>query len=218
MKKRTLKQAERELFKSWPRKPGAFVSDGVVDEQVFLKSKLKIGFILKEANSDESFSLTEDFLVHGGRSASWNNITRWCIGIRNLPGITHYEDVRHISEDMRKEVLSSIVAMNLKKRPGGSSTDMSKLEKDLTFDSEFLSRQFLLYGLQVAICCGTFEVAHRTFAHCKDMNVQVSRRGFEYVEYDKGHFLINYFHPQVRYPGNLLFYGIVDTVKELLRD
>ena len=40
-------------------------------------------------------------------------------------------------------------------------------------------------------------------------------RGVQYYEYEKGKFFIKYAHPEARVADNLLYYGLIDAVKEL---
>ena len=60
--------------------------------------------------------------------------------MRNLPPIREWSFYEKITEDFRKEILKSIVAMNLRKSPGGPTPDSAALatvageDKDSTGD------------------------------------------------------------------------------------
>lgn len=63
-------ESEDKLFKEWEAKiaktKGDFVRDGVVCEEVFLREKVKLVFILKEANDlYSSYKSLSDFLKDG---------------------------------------------------------------------------------------------------------------------------------------------------------
>ena len=122
----TISAKEEELFKEWEKSRRLFVRDGVVSERDYLKSCPKIAFILKETNNP-GFNDLREFLRDGGREESWNNVARWVHGIRNLPSECNWSCYEKIEEGFRREMLRGIVAMNLKKSPGGSSTDSADL-------------------------------------------------------------------------------------------
>ena len=118
---------------------------------------LKIAIILKEVN-DLGGDLRE-FLSEGARpeprDETWDNVTRWVCGIKNLPSIREWSFYEEITRDCRKETLKSIVAMNLKKSPGGASTEPKALAAAARADKDYIRRQYSLYDPDITICGGT---------------------------------------------------------------
>lgn len=190
------------------------MTDGVVDEAAFLESPRKLLFILKEANDEEggNWDLRE-FLRKGGQAATWNNITRWVMGIRNLPGQTPWEKAEYITANLRQAHLRSVAVMNLNKVPGGAFTNPAELRAVALEVAELLRRQFQLYKADVAICCGVGDIVDDVFELTHSWNK--TARGVWFKEYITGKFIISYCHPQVRSWSHLIMYGLVDAVNEL---
>ena len=62
------------------------------------------------------------------QGATWNNITRWIEGIVRLPHIVSWSELSPApDEERRKQALRKVVAVNLKKSPGGSEANDDKL-------------------------------------------------------------------------------------------
>ena len=79
-----IRDKEFELFSQWANGREDFVPDGVVSEQDYIASQLKLCFILKEVNDKGGggWDLRE-FIKEGSCGYTWNNITRWVICIIN---------------------------------------------------------------------------------------------------------------------------------------
>ncbi|MDA3887166.1 MAG: hypothetical protein PF638_16385 [Candidatus Delongbacteria bacterium] len=214
----TIYTDEEELFTEWKKHRTGFVSDGVACEEEYLKSEIKILFVLKEVNDPNggNWDLRE-FVRNGGRRQTWNNISRWVQGIRNVNNDMKWSDLANI-DPRRKEILKSIAAINLKKTPGGHTTNKSEMEKIAKEDKEFLNTQFHLYNPDLIICCGSSV----TGSFCNLINFKDSSkwkwtsRGVHYLEFDSGKILIDYSHPEARVSDNLLYYGLIDAVKEVV--
>lgn len=110
---------ENELFAEWKKRNKNFSADGVVNESLYAASCKKLLFILKETNkAEEDFDL-RSFLAKGERPHSWDNVTRWVMGIRNFDTDMKWSDLKSIDKEQRKEHLSTIAVMNMKKETGG---------------------------------------------------------------------------------------------------
>ena len=149
MNTNSISAKELQLFNRWRKTTSSFVVDGVVDEAVFLKQQCKIVLILKEANQMGETALNE-FLRNGAPGNgghTWNPVCRWLTG----------EETRMFSQDERKEVLRRIAVMNLKKKDGGSTTDMQELATFVEADKEFIAEQLSFYSEfepVIFVCCG----------------------------------------------------------------
>lgn len=109
---------EQKLFAYWKERDPSIIPDGVVSWRDYMNSNVKILFVLKEVNSDESDWDLREFLRNGSRSFTWNNITRWIIGIRNLNKDYDWNTIKDVDEKKRNENLKSIAAINVKKATG----------------------------------------------------------------------------------------------------
>lgn len=217
----SITEKENDLFDSWKANHDHFVEDGVVDKDCYLESKHRLVFILKEANDPNGGGWDlRKFLRDGARPQTWNNITRWVMGIRELERDIGWRELENINNEQRTEMLQSICAMNLKKSPGGRTTDNEQLSAVAKMDRDYLNKQFNLYEseLDLVICCGsvTTNIFHEQIDIEKPHKKKMTKRGIWFHEYRTSKFIISYFHPQARVSGNLLYYGIVDAVREIL--
>jgi len=219
-----LKKCEKELFENWPKTKKKFVTDGIVNENKWNKSLKKILYILKEANDPDGGGWDlSDFVAKGGKPQTWDNIARWTYGILNLNKEIFWNEIKNISNDFRKEWLQSICVVNLKKVPGGHTTNNNALAKQVEEDKQSLQKQFNLYSQQVdiIICCGTI-VSRLFHYHVNDYpnyNWGTTSRGINYHQIGENRFLIEYLHPEDRVGNfdNILFYGLIDAIKEIFK-
>jgi hypothetical protein len=212
---------ETELFEKWSAERPGFVKDGVVDEKSYLDSSLKIMFVLKEING----SLTDwdndlrNFIRQGARRQTWNNVTRWIRGIREINHGIEWKELEEISGEKRKEYLKSICAVNLKKSPGGHTTDNNALSQVAKDDEKFLNEQFGIYNPDLVICCGS--IVSRKFLDLVKLpeksDYKMTTRGICYHEYQTNKYMIEYSHPEARVANCLLHYGLVDAIREILK-
>ena len=228
----SIREKEERLFREWESRHHElgkhFVSDGAVSEDDYQSSSPKIAFILKEVNNpnggDEDL---RKFLRDGGLPRTWNNVTRWTHGMRLLPSRSEWSFYEEISEDFRKETLKSIVAMNLKKSPGGSSTDLQVLKAVATEDAPYIKRQYALYDPDITICGGTGELFYEVVGHthfCWQETGPIGAHRDKISWYrrnadpEKPKYVIDYWHPA--YWGmtpEALLYILLDVIAEMNR-
>ena len=142
-----IRDREDKLFANWKESVKAgesqFVPDGVVCEEEYSKSELKIVVILKEVNNPgvSDFDLRV-FLRDGAPygAQTWNNIARWVYGIRHRKSMPAWKDFPSMSAEKRAEILQSICAINLKKSPGGSSAIYEELKNAVKKDGALIKK------------------------------------------------------------------------------
>lgn len=185
---------------------------------------MKLLFVLKEVNDPGGGGWDlRCFLKGGGRASTWNNVARWVEGIETvIKGQINRWNHQRITKEQRQKWLRKIVVVNLKKTPGGGSTDDDALRKAVCRDRKRIKQQLSLYTPDYVIMCGS-RVSHLLVgAESKSQGIyqhddqawQCTARGIWYREIEKTPF-IWYWHPQVHVPAKLLHYGIVDAVREL---
>lgn len=207
---------EEKLFSDWSIGRSDFVTDGVIDEQLYLGSQKKLLFVLKEVNDlgGGGWDLRE-FVRAGGRAQTWNNIARWVEGIRNLPQDLTWDSLEVMDEPRRQAALSSIAVMNLRKSPGGHTTDVVRLKEDSNRDIELINRQIAIYDPDYLVCCGTSDLFHSIVHFPQYPAWKRTARGVWYHEPRAGKYVIAYSHPEARCASNLLHYGLVDAIREI---
>ena len=206
---------EEQLFSQWQGSREGFVRDGVVSEKDYLESNPKVAFILKEVNDPDGggWDLRE-FIAEGGRSQTWDNITRWVHGIRNRKSIPNWDFYSEITNEFRMEILRSICAINLKKSPGTHTTDNVSLNAVANEDKPYIQRQFEIYDPDMTICGGTGDLFKCVVDHdSKDW--KTTSRGILWYERDANKYVISFSHPEARVHDPLLVYGLLDAVNEI---
>ncbi len=233
----SIREKEERLFREWKSRyhelAKRFVSDGAVSENDYQTSNRKIAFILKEVNDEDGggWDLRE-FLRDGGRGQTWNNVTRWVHGIRNLPSRCEWSFYKKISEAFRKETLKSIVAMNLKKLPGGSSTNRQDLEDVAKKDAPFIKKQYAIYDPDITICGGddTADFFMKAVGHKMKWEKTVGDHGDEILWYRRNSdpkrpkYVVSYWHPAARGRSNdfslsndFLLYNLLTVINKINR-
>lgn len=206
---------ENELFKEWAKNRPGFVSDGLINEEEYLASKIKILYVLKEVNDigGGNWDL-RSFVNNGARESTWDNITRWTIGIRNIEREVTWDEIENISQDERKKYLRSIGAINLKKTPGDYICDENDLQKIANEDKKYLKKQISLYTPDLILCCGTSNIYHSIFT--EPVNWKRTSRGVWYYHFENNRYLVSYVHPEARVSSNIIYYGLIDAIKEII--
>lgn len=208
-----MREKQKALFDEWRIHRPEIVTDGIVNEEAYSKSKIKILYLLKEVNGGENWDLCE-FIASGARAQTWNNITRWTMGIQNLDKDFHWKDMENISENQRKDILKSICAVNVKKTSGGHTADSKKLEEAAKEDSVLLRRQLAIYEPEIIVCCGT-DWLYFDYIYNYKPEWKMTSHGIWYVR-DEEKIIISYSHPEARTKDCLLYYGLVDAIKEIV--
>ena len=214
----SIKEQESQLFSDWRARHQSLVSDGVVDEFAYAESSPKLLFVLKEVNDlgGGGWDLRAYLRDDGGRPATWDNVTRWVEGIRKLPSDIPWQTLESIDVDRRKAALRSIAVMNIKKVPGGHTANPDEIAAAAEADQQFLLRQYELYRPDLTICCGTAEAFQAIKAFGSEPKWQSTRRGVWYYSPEPERYVISYSHPLARCAPPLLYYGLIDAVREIL--
>lgn len=220
---KNITEQENKIFKEW-RDSDFIVKDGIVDKQKFLQTNKKVLVIMKETN--DYVNKEEDlrvFLQNGATWKTWNNIVRWTYALQNIEKDIDllWNEISTVNETKRKNQLSTIGSINLKKRPGGSKTNKSELISETKKNNEYLKKQLEIYSDLDFILCGSRDVADEVqknkllgdieFKQHKDTYVQIAEYGKTLV--------ISYYHPQVRGKGSgkkILFENLIKSVQDYL--
>jgi len=206
---------ENSLFGEWKGNREGFVSDGVISEQDYLNSDIKICIVLKEVNDfgGGGWDLRE-FIADGARSQTWNNVVRWINGIRNIGRDISWNEFEDIKKEDRQSSLKSICAMNLKKSPGTHTTNTASLNNVANEDRDFIERQFALYNPDITICGGTGEL-FKDVAGFNEFEWKRTNRGIWWYQRAPKKYVVAYCHPEARVDNPLIVYGLIDAIREI---
>ncbi len=135
--------------------------------------------------------------------------------MRNLPPIREWSFYEEITEDFRKEILKSIVAMNLRKSPGGPTTDSAVLATVAREDKDYIRRQYDLYDPDITICGGgdVEKLFREVVGHRKMW--QKTTGCVCWYERNARKYVVSFSHPAAFVKQSLLLYGLLDAVREI---
>jgi len=216
-----MREKENVLFAKWKEKRPKFVADGVVNELKYNTSNRKVLYILKEVNGGKERNSEWDlryFLKEGGRRQTWDNIALWQFGINNLDQTFRWSELKLKTKDksFRKKQIECIVAINLKKEPGGYTAN-SNLVWDYSWkDKELLIEQISIYKPEIIVCCGTGEIVQKYSLIEKFEKWRMSSFGIEFFVTKNKSIIINYCHPEARIEDNYKYFPLIETLKEIL--
>ena len=209
----TISEKEKELFDEWKLIVQGFIPDGLVDEESYLASSPKVLYLLKETNGGSDWSLKE-YLISGGRSQTWTNVARWQYGLQNLNKDINWKELNNVSTEWRKVNLKSVCVVNIKKQSGSYECSYNKLISAATRDKDYLKRQIDIYNPDIIICCGTSNIYFDYIYKISSPQWKMTKHGIWYVqEYNR--IVVSYLHPAARVNDALLYYGLIDAVKEI---
>lgn len=166
-------------------------------------------------NSKDEFWDLKEYLKNGARGPSWNNITRWIIGINNIEKHINWDEIDYIDHEKRKEILSSIGIINIKKEIGKSESNNQELEWYAKNNRKFLLEQINIYDPELIICCGTSY--YYNFISKTNKKWSQSSYGVDYYERKEGKYVISWKHPQWRVSGNMMYYPLIESIREILK-
>lgn len=221
---------ENELFKEWSEKlvkddiikeVCEFIPDGIVNENEYNLAKYKILFVLKEVNGGKGWGLRK-FLAEGGRPQTWDNISCWTEGVFNIDKEFLWRDLQDRDKEQREvknlrrriKYLRKICVMNLKKTSGGHTTNRSTLWEAAIRDADFFKKQHDLYNPDITICCGTSSEFFNIIYKDRSQERLQTKRGVWYIKNDDS-VIIEYCHPAARINPSLMYYGLIDAMREI---
>lgn len=225
--KMSLKEQENILLEDWKNsleengESDIFVKDGIVNEDAYKdKNHIRILYLLKETNgiNEKDFDLRIYINDKGARHESWDNIARWTYGIYNLYGIEHvWKKIKELEAEKPSYTLSSICAVNVKKTSGKDTANDKEIKKAAKEYGEFIKNQIENAQPELIIFCGSItKYCYQKYVIQKDPEWKQTSRGIEYFIDENGRVYVSYNHPEARVPDNLLYYGLIDAVKEIL--
>ena len=146
------------------------ITDGLSDIKKYLKSEVKIMWILKEPYDDYAkglyygggWSITDDGLkikpqdfIEGKARNTWLPIAYISEGVKN--GVSNVIELKETETSILCEDLQSIAYINISKIPQGSTTDDKTLPWKYEFWKDIIQKQIKLYKPDVIIFGNTLK-------------------------------------------------------------
>ena len=222
------------LFEQWKAKERhmdqVFNYDGIIDPECWFglhdSGKPRILFLLKEAyhssddeaqrraTGDMTYNLAHELKEYGPWGNIWTRVAEWAKGISDI--WTDYgkptssvvmPEYEALNKDQCNEWLRRIAVVNVKKSAGVPETDMEELAGYSEYDSEELYREiYEIIKPDIIICGNTFSELRAINPRLRDVPASEAWR-YD----DEGILTVDYYHPSIRWPARLSFYGLVAT-------
>ena len=172
---------------------GLVVADGAPSPEDYCSksNSPRILFILKEVNSGKGGWDLRKFVMAGARPATWNNLTRW---IALAHGVTLRGSLKN--ED-RILWLRRAVFVNLKKKPGNATAQMSVVAEFAEAHPELLGQQLQIYNPHLTVACGTHPILRRLYGNPSFVGAKC-RDGLNYYDDPDLGVVLDFYHPQAR--------------------
>ena len=211
-----LSAKENQLLDEWASSVPEFIRDGCANPNNYVNAPVKLLFVLKEVNGGHDWDLRE-FMNDGCRSQSWDVIAQWIEGIFNLGKDYTWNTMQCNNDKRRGDFIPQVSAMNVKKTPGGTVTDDKKLQAFVNDNNNkgFIKKQLQLYKADIIILCGTEEQYNNLFDKDDGPKWKMTSRGIKYYIDDNKSIIISFSHPGARTKKCLLYYGLIDAIKEI---
>jgi len=182
-----------------------FVIDGIIDVEKYLNAKHRILWVLKEANSaDDSWSYLENFksrewLYRCGKSIP--TLKRMIYTTYGILRDCKWCEIPDASNEESFDSLQEIALINIKKIPGGSSSEYETIQFAYNQNQELLKLQIETYNPNVVIFGNTLQYFNKSdFEGLEKVEKQISEFGNHFYE-TRDKLYIHTWHPAVRGAG-----------------
>lgn len=137
------------------------VVDGIIDVDRYMKSHLKVMWILKETNSEGYWSIVDNYKDH-----EWLTKCNGLMSIRRViyasygimhPEITNWKDFPWSYEEKCQDALKDIAFVNINKLPGSATANDEVIQNAYHTNRELLKMQFDTYNPDVVIFGNTLK-------------------------------------------------------------
>ncbi|CAN2042122.1 Uracil DNA glycosylase superfamily protein [Candidatus Magnetomoraceae bacterium gMMP-15] len=204
-----------QIFKEWKEreihKGKLFITDGIIDQEKWDISEIKILFLLKEAYESNP-EVKTGWSLCNLISKNWKGpkgkmcwaMAQWAYGIQQLHKTGDVPFFQRRGDDLKRALLSSAV-INLKKSEGKSKSDNKDLSSYVKSDWDLIERQIDLIKPNIVICGMTFPLIRDRLKGAKKFS--------EWIYIYKNLYFIDFWHPTNRYPNKLNYYSLCSVIR-----
>ena len=211
-------KSEHAAIYDWYREKYAdrnsyLITDGIVD----LENYEGIVFLLKEAyireQKRDEWDLSKG-LAEKSTWGMWRHVAKWVYGLINTDAKSTAAFC-DLSEEDRKALIRKIAIMNVKKVDGVPTSDDKDLSEHVNRNSEMLRRELAIMQPRIIVCGGSFKFLKELYSikiksHCDNWYYWLDLGEMKNV------LVLDYFHPAVRYPELLTYYGLASIYQQAL--
>lgn len=209
---------QEDVFNAYDEKyrnrKSCLIYDGIVDPEHYAG----ILFLLKEAYSRDPARRTWDLcgdIAQYGPWGMWHHVAKWTHGLLHTTAgeIAPYSR----AGDRANELLRRIAVVNVKKVEGHSTSDGEDLARFVRADRDLLRRQIELAKPKIIVCGNTFDYLQTIFGTAQERTSENWHYRMDLGEL-KDVLVLDYYHPAVRYPELLTYYGLMGCYQQALRE
>lgn len=198
------------LFSEWkkvrPSYRTSFSEDGIINEELWDGAKKKIVFLFKERNGGEG-----DFRKLLDKDINpWPVVGYWSYGLQNVTD--NYLPNFEKAQKNKKAACRSSAIVNLKKTPGGGSSNMENIQQIAFLDKEFIEEELRIISPEIIVCGGIFDICRQLW----DINEMISERVYKTAIF-KDIVWIDFVHPASRISQDILYYALLYFFGKYLR-
>lgn len=199
------------LFLKWkeykPLYKTSFSEDGIINEELWIKADIKIMFLLKETNN-----YIGDFREYVNKGP-WKAIGYWGHGLQNIADFSYPDFAEARKENSYKYFCRSSAIVNLKKAPGGSSSNMNSIQEAAFSDREFIEEELRIISPKIIVCGGTFDICTKLWGKYEMISERVHKTAvFKDVVW------IDFLHPRARIGQEFLYYALLHIFQKYLNN
>ncbi|WP_201571024.1 hypothetical protein [Psychrobacter nivimaris] len=199
------------LFGDWKNREShrgkLFITDGVIDKELWDNSQNRVLFLLKEAYDSKRVEGSWDLpaLIRREKVSgrTFKPMAQWAYGIHGLMDNKGIIPFQEDGPDVKLALLSSSI-INLKKSSGAKKSSSKNLARYVEEDWDLISEQIAIIQPKIVICGNTWCLIRTKISHQK-----ISDRA-----YLSGSVLyIDYWHPANRASNKMNYYALCALVQ-----
>ncbi|KGX91278.1 hypothetical protein [Pontibacillus marinus] len=196
------------LYERW-KNGKHFIPGGVVDENKFQSSSIKVLMLLKEVNdtNGDEWTLPEHLnnqIHHQKFRPIWRNVGMWVYGAQfNFPPYQNAK--KHVGDGIRY-----VATTNLKKSGGSGSSNMDEIWEHARDNQMLWREEIKIINPDIVVCGGTFSVVKDILG----LESEWTSSGAQ-IGHALDTIFIDFYHPAYRVSPRLLYPYFKETVQSL---
>lgn len=218
---KTIKTGQEMNFSDWKitekHKGSLFISDGILDDDLWQKSQLKVLFLMKEAYESSS-EVKEDWALNDylnkplsvlGKPMWWT-MAQWLDGLDHL---VRNGTVKPFNENYKQDanldvLFQSCAIINIKKSAGKSSSNNEDLTSYVESDWTWIWQQIKRVNPDIIICGHTFPLIEN-----KLKQQGLTKEG-EWLYQSEGFYFVDFWHPSNQWPYKIKYYSLLTALEQ----
>ena len=203
------------MFEQWKRKElhlnKVFITDGVIKEELWLKSNYRIMFLLKEAydstRTEGTWSLPDFIKGYGVKGRTFKPMAQWAYGLQQVIKTNEVYPFIEKNPEVETALFSSAI-VNLKKSGGKNRSNYEDLKKYVNEDWSLIHKQINKIEPKIIICGNTWSLIKDKLNYKKVSDCAFVSEGVLYIDY---------WHPANRAANLMNYYAICAIVQMALK-